>query len=173
MTIAIPTKNGTVTVAECQVYAVLRRADESAMRLAETLKVMGFLPEDGEGQQAIFPAGFLLELSAVLQLAAWEDKDQRHHIDAGLPSFEDAAAHLARRAETAPADFHQLSSATLHKQVLSFCLEKISWQGLDYLGTDLLVGEIDDETFLDGLAEFLWANRRQLSNQLPSRGNES
>ena len=59
------------------------------------------------------------------------------------------------------------------KLELSFCLEKISWQGLDYLGTDVLVGEIDEEDFLDGLAEFLWANRRQLSSQVPSRGNES
>jgi hypothetical protein len=173
MTITIPTNNGTVTVAEPQVLAVLRRADESAMRLAETLKAMGFLPENGEGQQEAFPAGFLLELSAVLQLAAWEHKDQHHHIDAGLPTFEDAAAHLARRAETAPADFNQLSSATLHRQVLSFCLEKIAWQGLDYLGTDVLVGEIDDEVFLDGLAEFLWANRHQLSDQVTSRENQS
>ena len=172
MTISIPTKNETLTIAECQVHAVLRRADESAMRLHETLKAMGFLPEDGEGQQATFPKGFLLELSAVLQLAAWEYKDQRHHIDAGLPCFDEAAEDLKNRAETAPADFHQLASATLHKRVLSFCLENISWQGLDYLGTDVFVGEIDEEALLDGLAEFLWANRGQLSNQVPSRGNE-
>ena len=173
MVIAIPTKNGTVTVAEPQVIAVLQRADEAAMRLAETLKSMGFLAQDKEGQRVSFPAGFLLELSAVLQLAAWEHKDQHHHIDAGLPCFDEAAADLARRAETAPADFHQLSSTTLHKRVLSFCLEQISWQGLDYLGADVLVGEIDEEAFLDSLATFLWANRRQLSHQVPSRGSET
>lgn len=171
--ITIPTKNGSVTIAECQVQAILRRADESALRVADTLKVMKLLPEDDDGQQASFPAGFLLELSAVLQLAAWEFKDQRHHVDAGLPCFEEAAADLARRSETAPAKFRQLISATLHSQVLRFSLENISWQGLDYLGTDVLVGEIDEEQFVDSLAEFLWTNRRQLSNQVTCRGNKS
>ena len=157
-------------VAECQVQALLKRADESAALVAEVLQTMGFSPPNGSKKRVLFPREFLLEFAAVLQLKTWE-RGQRHHIDAGLPDYETAVSQLLSRAKSGQNSFEG-GGTELHFRVLRFWRENLAWQGIEYLSADIALGAVEEEEFLDGLAEYIWSHRHQLSDQLPSEGEK-
>lgn len=165
----IQATNGMVTVSEFQIYALWKRADESAALVAEVLRAMGFTSPKDSKDGVVFPRNFLLEFAAVLQLKAWELCGVRHHIDAGLPSSETAVSQLLSRAESGQPSFKG-EKTELHFQVLHFWLEGMAWQGMEYLSTDIALGAVEEEEFLDGLAEYIWSQRHQLSDRLPPKG---
>ena len=51
------------------------------------------------------PAGFMLDLAAICQLAVWENAGLREYLPPDLPTPEQAKAELLRRATTAPGSF--------------------------------------------------------------------
>ena len=61
------------------------------------LKAAGF-PTGAAG----LPAGFLLELGAICQLASWEEQGLRDYLPPELPTAQQAKADLRSRATTAP-----------------------------------------------------------------------
>ena len=171
MMIAIQTTNGTVTVSEFQIYALWKRADESAALVAEVLRAMGFTSSKESKDGVVFPRNFLLEFAAVLQLKVWELHGQRHHIDAGLPSSETAVSQLLSRAASGQNSFEG-GGTELHFRVLRYWREGLAWQGMEYLSADIALGAVEEEEFLDGLAEYIWSHRHQRSDHLPSEGEK-
>ncbi len=119
------------------------------------------------------PRNFLLELGAVLQLGWWEQQGMHHHVAYGLPTYADAAHKLADRAAKGRDEFQGAGKTPLSSQLLAFWIEHFAWQGQALLQADILVGETDDDTFVDMLAKFLWTHRRHLppllSNDEPSQ----
>jgi hypothetical protein len=107
-----------------------------------------------------FPANFLLELAAVLELGYWEQLGLSVHRDAGLPSYREAVTGLAGRVARGPAEFEGSDAAPLSRRVLCVWLERFAWNGQDLLQTEIALGDIDEENaFADLVAEFLWQHR--------------
>jgi hypothetical protein len=115
------------------------------------------------GEQPDFPAAFLLEWRAVLELGVWERQGFRYHQTAGLPAYREAVRELQTRAAQGPEAFRGLESAILHKRVLQYWTRHFACQAPELLDTPVAMSFIEEETFFDSLVEFLWKNRHRLS----------
>jgi len=110
-----------------------------------------------------FPAAFLLELGAVLQIGLWERQGVREHISADLPSYAEAAAELAARAQEGASAFPGLGSAVLSLRVLHASICNIAWEAPELLGAELVVDVNEEDELIDLLAGFVWNNRAELA----------
>jgi hypothetical protein len=128
--------------------AVISHADFCADLTIAGLRSLGVLP----------PAG--------TKLANPELRGNTQHIAAGLPSYRDAITKLADRAALGPKEFAASTESALQVRVMTFWLRNFAWDGRSTMGADILLDCVDEETFLDLLAEFLWSNRRQIENAL-------
>lgn len=157
------TENGAVELADPLVHAVARNAAFVADLTAAVLDKTGIFPP---ATQKKLPAGFLLELGAVLQIGFWERNGIVVHQSAGLPSYREASKDLAARAERGPAEFADPAAISLSRAVMAFWIEHFAWEGKQLLGSDIVVDEVEEDQFADMLAEFLWKHRHQLSGFL-------
>jgi len=161
MTQLISTSDGLDQFPKCIVDAAiqnaLRVADLTGMTLTELGKV-----HLGGGQWHL-PAAFLVEVGAVLQLGLWEQEGIAAHECGYLPSFDDAVADLASRASQGASAFANLNAVTLAPRVLQFSIEQIAASGFLLMGGDVLTQDIDEDAFVDLLAEFLFSHRDELS----------
>ena len=89
------------------------------------------------------------------------------HLKAGLPAAKVASKELAKRVQKGPAEFEGKNAARLSFQVLKVWIEQFAWNGQELLHADVVVGDVDEDEFVDVLAEFLWTHRHQLRNCLP------
>jgi hypothetical protein len=148
--------------------AVISHADFCADLTIAGLRSLGVLPPVGTklANPVGLPSSFLLELSAVLQIGCWELRGITQHIAAGLPSYRDGIAKLADRAALGPKEFAASAESALQVRVMAFWLRNFAWEGRPAMGADILLDCVDEETFLDLFAEFLWSNRRQIKDAL-------
>jgi hypothetical protein len=106
------------------------------------------------------PAGYLLDLGAALRLLAWERAGLDPAAVAGLPPAWQALrtvclAAAADRNGTPPAE----PPGTLARRVLAAFVEYFAWCGRAELAADVALSAADEDELLEGLADFLWANR--------------
>lgn len=158
----VTTSEGLDQIPKCIVDAAiqnaLRVADLTGMTLTEMGKVhLG-------GSQWNLPAAFLVELGAVLQLGLWEQEGIAAHECGYLPPFDDAVSELSRRAAQGVSAFANLASVTLAPRVLQFSIEHIAASGFLLMGGDVLTQDIDEDAFVELLAEFLFSHRDDLSH---------
>lgn len=147
--------------------AVVRHAELSADVTVAVLDSTGLFPPTPDRQtRATLPAGALLELAAVLQLGVWERKGLRPYLRNDLPTFREAASDLAARISEDPDAMKDRGAATLHRRVLGFYLERFAWEGPELLGTDVVVSDVDEDDFIDVLAEFVWTHRHELERSV-------
>lgn len=106
------------------------------------------------------PAGFLLELGAVMQLQVWEDSGVRSLLTVEVPTAAAAAADLNARVQADPGRFTQVDAATLSNQLLRVWLEHFSWSAPEMLGVDIVIGRLDEEELVETMAQLLWKYRR-------------
>lgn len=165
MSVILETSHGPFEVSDACIQAVIARAEYVARLTGEFLSATGLFPEtDATSTEPVrLPGGFLLELGAVLQLGVWERAGIRLHIDAGLPSVEEAAADLARRASENVGEFHGLDAARLLKRVLPLWVERFAWGGPERFGMELEIDAAEEDAFIEELAEFLWRHRSALA----------
>ncbi len=157
------TNDGLIEAADPLIRALTRNAEFAAELTAESLNQVIFK----ESQHAYrLPANFLLELGATLQIGYWELHEISAHIEAGLPSYAHASLQLAERAGKKPTEFTGRDAAPLHKQVLQFWVNNFAWDGLPLLKTDIILGAVDEDQFLELSAVFLWQHRHELQNLL-------
>jgi hypothetical protein len=161
MPLILKTTDGPLEVSDACVQAVASRADYIATLTGEYLSATDLFPKTDKNptEPVRLPAGFLLELGAVLQIAVWERTGIRTHIDAGLPSYEEAAADLARRASENPADFDRIESATLLRRVFPLWVERFAWGGPEVFAAEMQIDTAEEDALVNGLAEFLWRHR--------------
>jgi hypothetical protein len=170
MALTIETKDGPLKISEFQAHAVVRHAQYKAKLTAFALESTGLFPN----KPICLPGMYLLELSAVLELGMWERQGLRQFLDTDLPTFDEAAAELARRANLGLDEFCGPDAAPLNQRVLQVWLENFAWETGELSGPGLLVGQVDEDSFVNALAEFIWSNRNNLSQVLAqSRGSDA
>ncbi len=158
----IETSDGSLVVPDCQIRAVVRHAERQADLTAATLDAMGLLAT----KPVTFPAAFLLELAAVLELGMWERQGLRPYLATDLPTYREAAAKLAARANQGSEAFEGSDAAPLSRRVRQVWMERFAWEGHDLLHADVILGEVDEDEFTRVLADFVWQHRRELSKML-------
>jgi hypothetical protein len=162
MALMSETTEGLLHISDFQIQAIVRHARYKAQLTAFVLNTMGLLPT----KPYCVPGMYLLELAAVLELGMWERQGLRQFLDTDLPTFDEAAAELARRANLGPDEFRGPDAAPLNQRVLKVWLENFAWNPGELSAPSLLVGQIDEDCLVDTLAEFIWNNRNNLSQIL-------
>ena len=132
--------------------AVRRRAEEDAGRVAAYLKTRGIASDAA----STLSRSVLFGLGLILRLEDWESNGIVAHRTAGIPSSDELRSLLTS----------QLSSPSfgtrvneLWGRVLDVQRKSIVWSR----GTDAISGDVailsgtDEDSFLDELADFLWA----------------
>ena len=140
------------------VAAAAFRARYVADLIGRALQQLG-IDSGTESRPVRFPADFLRDLGAVLQLKVWEGSGITAHLDAGLPSADEASSQVASRAMSGGYDETTDSTSTLSHRVFRLTMEEFGWDGPGILGADVHLRNDDDDAFVDMLAEFLWQNR--------------
>lgn len=153
---------------DAMVRAVIVHAERQADLTAAYLDVIGPL----KSKPARFPAAFLLELAAVLELGLWERRDLRRHLNIELPTYREAMDRLVTRCRKGCAEFDGPNATSLSRQVMQAWIEHFAWDGPGLLNADVVLGEADDNEFIDLLAEFVWTNRSELSALLCGDGKQ-
>jgi hypothetical protein len=150
--------------------AVIRDAYYMADLTAAFLKSQGFRPRRKHGRTSCVlcegsPAstrvqGFLLNLAAALRIAAWERAGLQPDLPADLPNSAEAfqnvvPAEVPNDQEDAP------FMPALYAKVLQTWLQRFSRSSRAALNADIMlpVKAVSEDELLDGLAEFLLANR--------------
>jgi hypothetical protein len=159
MSLQIDTSEGPLIISDQHIHAVVRHAERLADLTAATLDATGLFPE----RPVVLPAGFLLELGTVLELALWERQGVRVHLNADLPTFREAAEALLARAKRGLAAFDSPDAALLSNRVLQAWMERFAWEGPDFMHADFILGDVDEDQFAQVLADFVWQHRRELS----------
>jgi hypothetical protein len=137
---------------------------------------------------------YLADLAAAIILETWETQGFRGHIEAGLPTADEARQVVARNcAENCHPEIAGRPAQTIDNmrrlsvdnsrpdsvlipkvdmdrlamRVLVFWLKRFGWTSFEYFDADIAIsGELDD-AFVDRIAEFLWRHRHTLP---PDRG---
>ena len=86
MSFHIKTSNGMLLIST-RIQGVARHAQCQADLTVRSLDATGLFSQ----RPAFFPAGFLLELGAVLELGLWELRGLHPYLTSDLPSFREAA----------------------------------------------------------------------------------
>ena len=143
--------------------ALIRAATHHAERQADL--TVAYLHRTGlfKSKPVRLPEALLLELAAVLELGLWEQQDLRRHLDVDLPDYREAARQLADRCMKGPAEFDGLNAAPLSTRVLRIWMENFAWDGLDTLGAEVVLGNVDENQFANVLADFVWQHRHALN----------
>ena len=163
--ISFVTSNGAaVNVPETMVAAVVQCAERHAVLLGSFLHSV--LPADA-GRRA-FPAAFLLEMAALLELRHWEQEGLRQHLDVDLPSYQEAADDFVARCKKGPEEFKG-AAPPLSMKVLRVWLENFAWDGPGKFGANVVLAVADTEEFLNLLADFVWTHRHELEHFLKER----
>jgi hypothetical protein len=119
--------------------------------------------QNGDAQGAArLPLRYFVELAAALQLHIWEGAGLRDSLPADLPSFEEAAADLQHRARTAPQDFNGAKGLQLAPRVLLAWVNQFAWAAPNFLQTDVVLGQADEDALVEATAQLFWRNRRGL-----------
>lgn len=162
MPVELETSEGPLVVSDQEIQAVARFAARQADLTAAVLDATGLFPE----KPARLPAAFLLELAAVLELAMWERQGLRNALATDLPTYHEAAAQLAARAEKGPEAFAGPDAAPLSQKVRHVWIDSFAWEGQELLGCEAVIGTVDEDEFAKALADFIWQHRRKLSGLL-------
>ena len=141
-----------------KIRAVARHGERQADLTAAYLEATGIF----KSKPIYLPAAFLLELAAVLELGMWERQGVRSRLDVDLPTYREASQSLGERAMRGPSEFANTGTPPLSIAVMNVWLEHFAWDGPEFLGTDVVVDNLDEDTFIDLLAEFVWTHRQEL-----------
>jgi hypothetical protein len=100
-----------------------------------------------------------LALGAVLRLKKWEDQGIFIHFEAGLPDSTKLWVDLLTLIfKNAVADI-QVFAVGLSAWVLELATTRLAWNGMRLIGADMVLGDLDEDSSVEAIAQFLWANR--------------
>jgi hypothetical protein len=147
------------------IRAVARHAERQADSVAAYLRS----PRLFDTGEVHLPPAALRELAAVLELGLWEKQGLRDHLDVDLPTYREAANRLAARCKKGPAEFEGPGAAPLSRRVLLAWIECFAWDGQDLLQADVVAGHVNEDTFVEVLADFVWRHCHELAKMLSER----
>ncbi|MGD0463885.1 MAG: hypothetical protein ABSB74_15470 [Tepidisphaeraceae bacterium] len=134
-------------------HAIVRQAESDADAVIRLLDVSG-IPRGTP-----MPSSFLLGLAAALRVNTWEDQGIFSHCEAGLPDARHLLVDLFRRVFECGVDELKVFGYGLCYWVLELATSRLAWSGASVIGADIIIGEVDEDMFVETLAQFVWANR--------------
>jgi len=164
MAIALTDIDGTQADVETILAAFIRLAHDDAERVAEFLR-RWLQPLRIRPASTCFPMGFLLELAAILRIAAWQRAGLARDLNEAFPPARELLEDLIRRFTAEPMSFDfkmPVVPPRLCSQVVSTWFARCAWNSPSEMGADVWVGEIDDDLLFDVLADFLFEMRNVL-----------
>ena len=164
-------ETGPVKVSKQFADAAVWRAGYLVHLTGTALKKMGIVAVEGGVQPLRLSANLLLEFGAVLQLALWEQDGFTAHLDAGLPSYSDAFAELARKTEQDEWDGETIAIDSLSFEVSRLSMDEFSWDAPSLLGIEVQLKTDNEDEFVEQLAEFLWRNHQLHQSKPLKEGN--
>jgi hypothetical protein len=152
-------------IPDALVQATAREAELDADRVGSFLAHLGLRPSRA-GVEVVplrLPHGLLLGLGAALRLSAWESNGARAHLPVDLP----VSGAVIRDLFDAAADPSQAKRLEAHAdelilRVFRTWVEYFAWGGRQEMDADLVLGEAEEETLADALADLLWNSRHAL-----------
>lgn len=144
-------------LSDSTIQALTRHAERQADLTAAYLNATGVF----QSKPARLPAAFLLELAAVLELGLWERQGIRPYLKVDLPTHQEASRSLGERAKRGPTEFTD-GETPLWIEILKVWLEHFAWDGPEFLATDVVIDDLNEDTFIDVIAEFVWKYRHEL-----------
>ncbi|MCI0334112.1 MAG: hypothetical protein L0228_12915 [Planctomycetes bacterium] len=141
------------------VQSLKSQAERGAARVAEFLRRFGV---SGTKESPIaLPAEMLLGLDLALRFQVWELNAITAHLDAGLPSSDQVLKRVMSLLEG-----NELREyvQNLDSRAIQILREQFVWQASgDHSADFAIVTDGNEDAFLDALADFLWANRHNLT----------
>jgi hypothetical protein len=126
---------------------------------------LNLLSETPAGRWAVkrplpLPVDFLLGLGAALRLGFWEMIGIQVHRDAGMPAASEIIIDVLSSVTNPEA---AARTAQLPSRVLALSIEHFAWAGRLELNCDVTVDPVDEDLFLEAMADFIWNNRHLAS----------
>lgn len=140
--------------------AFIRDGQYAAAQTAEFLK--RWSKSLGRRKLPSLPAEFLLELSAVLRIAAWQNANLDVEMKADFPPASELLRELIERLLKRPESFAihlKDGDAPLTRRVTRLWLRHCSWSAPTELGGDVVIRRPDRELLWDAMAELLLGSR--------------
>lgn len=110
-----------------------------------------------------FPAAFLLELGAIEQIREWETRGMKDLLPKDLPDWWDARRSLFERLRDNPHSLFDMENAPLFSRVTQVVLSNTMWLDSEVAQLNVCVAEVDEDEFLDAVAQLLWSQRNSSS----------
>ena len=154
------TREGTLDLPDTFVKAIVQHAERRALLIIRYLRSTKL----GKAKVIRFPEPALLELGAVLELGVWERRGLLSQLDVDLPTYREAADQLAARCMKGPSAFEEADDAPLYHRMLRVWTEYLAWDGPEFIQAEVVLGDFDDDEFINLLAEFVWSRRRELEH---------
>lgn len=161
--VTFETSEGTLALPDTLVSAIIRHAEREADFAAGVLKELGF-------DKLRLPAAFLLEFAALMELWFWDWQGLRPYLPEGVPSFDEAKKNLWDRAAKGITEFEGVNSTPLSYLLMQVWVEHFAWDARDHFDADVIVGQADEDQFVDLMARFLWENRHQIECAIAEGG---
>lgn len=140
-------------------------AERDAEAVAEFLR--RFFSMAGTGKPPIkLSAAFLVGLGFALRLVTWEDQGHRIHLEEGLPPALDVTRNVIQLAAAGAALKSERESAFIElvARVQHLSIHRFAWEAPSILGSQMVLGEVDEQALVDALARFVWDRRHQPSS---------
>lgn len=133
--------------------------ERGAARVAEFLRRFGI---SGTSTSPVaLPAELLLGLNVALRFRAWELSSITAHLEAGLPSSNQVVERVMSLLQ---GDELREYVEDLDLRAIFILREQFVWQASGEQSADIaIVTDGNEDAFLDALADFLWANRHNLT----------
>lgn len=157
---AIQGDGGSVSIPSEVAHATCQLAEEAAQRTAAMLR-RGVIPS---GDQATLPAALLLEIAALSTLIDWEERGDFEHLGEAAPDIEVLKQDFLNRCREGGKGFDDAERAPISSLMMKLFTENFAMEAPARLNAKLVIIQMDEENFIEELADFLWANRHSLAN---------
>ncbi len=142
----------------------LAMAAQDADAVASYLKHIGLAPDPEKGQDVVkLPAPFLLGLGLLFRLESWAQETGMLQDPNGVPLSDIVHGALIAM----PTDLANATTvvATAMRAAHRVILDSCAWNAQTEFDCQVSLGDLDnldDDEYINALAQFLWDNRHQL-----------
>lgn len=108
------------------------------------------------------PFWMFAHLAAILAFKRWQHAGISQLASITLPSPTEVASDLARAIETNDPTFKEVACPhTPCARFIRVMLERMAWEGHSDVGAEVLVGDPDEDSLIEAVAQLLWNCRRE------------
>lgn len=157
---AIHCNDGSISVPTEVAHATCQLAEEAAQRTVAILHC-GVIQS---GDQATLPAALLLEIAALSTLIDWKERGDFEHLGEAAPDIDVLKQDFLNRCGGGFKSFDDPKHTPISSLMIKLFTENFAMEAPARLNAKLVMTQLDEENFIEELAEFLWVNRHSLAN---------